>query len=174
MSMDKIAKKHGLKVEARVAAEDADRIVTEIENYFNGEPSNLAVLFGEVIEDDNRNIAMSLDDAGVLCAFDVRGDVCVRLTSPSHATDDELAGIVLCEAVADAARRHAQLYFARLPSTRHATSAFIAATYDLHAGYDGRATKATADAIKPRMLAAVKNSRALADELTKILLLGDD
>ena len=173
MSMDKIAKKHGLKVEARVAAEDADRIVSEIENYFNGEPSNLAVLFSEVI-DDNYKVARMLDDAGVLCAFDARGSEQIRLISPSHATDDELAGIMLCEAVADAARRHAQLYFARLPSTRHATSAFIAATYDLHAGYDGRATKATADAIKPHMLAAIKNSRALADELTKILLLGDD
>jgi len=171
MSIDKIAKKHGLKIEARVAAEDSDRIVSEIENYFDGDPSNLAVLFGEVIEDDNRKLARLLDEAGVLCAFDARGDERVRLTSPSH---DDFAGIVLCEAVAEAARRHAQLYFARLPSTRHSTSAFIAATYDLHASYEGKATKATADAIKPRMLAAVKNSRALADELTKILLLGED
>jgi hypothetical protein len=172
--MDKIAKKHGLKIEARVAAEDSDRIVSEIENYFDGDPSNLAVLFGEVIEDDNRKLARLLDEAGVLCAFDARGDERVRLTSPSHATHDDFAGIMLCEAVAEAARRHAQLYFARLPSTRHATSAFIAATYDLHASHEGKATKATADAIKPRMLAAVKNSRALADELTKILLLGED
>jgi hypothetical protein len=175
MSVDKIIKKHGLKVEARVALEGNDHVVACIENYLDGNMSNLSVLLGEVIEEGNQQIVNLLDEESVLCSFDARGIMQIVLTSPAHATHNSLAGIVLCEGIADAARRHAtQLHFARIPSTRHSTSAFIAATYDLHADHDGKATKATVEAIKPRLISAIKSSNELYDEFAKILPLDEN
>lgn len=168
MTLKSVADKYGFKVAARVAPEHDEQIIEDIVKFCDS-PNNMAVLFGEIIDETNSyGITRELQNHDdVLCCIEVRGRLQVTVPVAGGKMDE----ITLCEAMLCLRAQYEaeQIYLARLPSTRHARASIIAATYDLHADVDGDATARTAEVVGEHLRAGLKKSNALLQEFAKLM-----